>query len=161
MERHFLVSLDTCSSRSHEFGRAMPQGLLLGTLTFNVYILLLGKVIRKHRAVEDTHVGDDLALLPAEAQFMSADFAAFTVQRGIKLCLLPPSGQQQCGEVQQDPERMVSEHTCLILSHFHQNCRALCFTMDLQHDCSFPWIACPLGRASTAMSLPAEEVELQ
>lgn len=44
----FFVSTDTCSSGTHEIKRWVPQGSILGPLLSNLYMLLLGDVIRRH-----------------------------------------------------------------------------------------------------------------
>ena len=47
-DRKFFVSMDTCSSRTYETQCGVPQGSILGPILFNLYMLPLGDVIRRH-----------------------------------------------------------------------------------------------------------------
>uniref|UniRef100_A0A3P9LR34 Reverse transcriptase domain-containing protein n=2 Tax=Oryzias latipes TaxID=8090 RepID=A0A3P9LR34_ORYLA len=60
-DRHFYVSMDTCSSRIHEISCGVPQGSILGPILFNLYMLPLGDVIRRH-GVDFHSYADDTQL---------------------------------------------------------------------------------------------------
>uniref|UniRef100_A0A3B3DFR7 Reverse transcriptase domain-containing protein n=1 Tax=Oryzias melastigma TaxID=30732 RepID=A0A3B3DFR7_ORYME len=60
-DRDFYVSLDTCSSRIHEISCGVPQGSILSPILFNLYMLPLGDVIRRH-GVDFHSYADDTQL---------------------------------------------------------------------------------------------------
>uniref|UniRef100_A0A3B3H962 Reverse transcriptase domain-containing protein n=1 Tax=Oryzias latipes TaxID=8090 RepID=A0A3B3H962_ORYLA len=60
-DRHFYVSMDTCSSGIHEISCGVPQGSILGPILFNLYMLPLGEVIRRH-GVDFHSYADDTQL---------------------------------------------------------------------------------------------------
>ena len=47
-DRQFFVTMDTCSSRIHKVKCGVPQGSNFGQFLFNLYMLPLGDVIRRH-----------------------------------------------------------------------------------------------------------------
>uniref|UniRef100_A0A3P9KUI2 Reverse transcriptase domain-containing protein n=1 Tax=Oryzias latipes TaxID=8090 RepID=A0A3P9KUI2_ORYLA len=63
-DRHFFVSMDTRSSGVHEIGCGVPQGSILGPILFNLYMLPLGDVIRRH-GVDFHSYADDTQLYVA------------------------------------------------------------------------------------------------
>uniref|UniRef100_A0A8C8DHB1 Reverse transcriptase domain-containing protein n=1 Tax=Oryzias sinensis TaxID=183150 RepID=A0A8C8DHB1_9TELE len=60
-DRHFFVSMDTRSSGVHEIGCGVPQGSILGPMLFNLNMLPLGDVIRRH-GVDFHSYADDTQL---------------------------------------------------------------------------------------------------
>uniref|UniRef100_A0A8C7Z7X7 Reverse transcriptase domain-containing protein n=1 Tax=Oryzias sinensis TaxID=183150 RepID=A0A8C7Z7X7_9TELE len=57
-DRHFYVSMDTCSSKIHEISCGVPQRSILGPILFNLYLLPLGEVIAVdfHIYADDTQL---------------------------------------------------------------------------------------------------------
>ncbi|XP_029958222.1 uncharacterized protein LOC115396479, partial [Salarias fasciatus] len=70
-DRCFYVSLDTCSSGTHEIRCGVPQGSILGPILFNLYMLPLGDVIRRHGISFHSYADDTqlyIAVSPARVR---------------------------------------------------------------------------------------------
>uniref|UniRef100_A0A671UM61 Reverse transcriptase domain-containing protein n=1 Tax=Sparus aurata TaxID=8175 RepID=A0A671UM61_SPAAU len=74
-DRCFYVSMDTCSSGTHEIGCGVPQGSILEPLLFNLYMLPLGDVIRRHGISFHSYADDTqlyIAVSPDETDQIDA-----------------------------------------------------------------------------------------
>ena len=110
-DRHFFVSMDTCSSGTHEIKCGLPQGSILGPILFNLYMIPLGDVIRWH-GISFHSYADDTQLYTAVSpddtgpldtllncildikSWMAANFLQLN-QDTTKVLVIGPEGQRE------------------------------------------------------------------